>query len=176
MMKAITTFMKSLEANHPKGIRVRSRIAVICALAFIVIDIIFVAYNYNYLPEIIPEYQDVDGVFIEAVNKSTYISYDIQRLIMLLSAFFVAWAIKPCFKTQIIYKRVRCFIFDIVNLTITSAIAITMVEITIAKGESQDISYYSQWITFLFWFAVMAVELTYDLKKIRKENTITSNF
>lgn len=165
-----SSFMRTLEANHPKGIRLRSRIAVICALTFIVIDVIFVAYNYDYLPDVIPAFEDTYGIFIEAIEKSSYIGYDIQRLVMLLSAFIVAWAIKPCIKTAIIYKRVRCFILDIVNLTITSAIAMTMVELAIAKGESQEISYFSQWIAFLFWVVVMAIELTFDLKKIRKNN------
>lgn len=166
--KALSTFMKSLEANHPKGIRVRTRIAVICALAFIAIDVIFVAYNYNYLPDILPAFQDKNGILIEAIEKSAYIEYDVQRLIILLSAFLVAWAIKPCFKTRIIHERVQCFLLDIVNLTITSAIAITMIELAIAKGESQEISYAAEWQVFLFWVMVMAVELACDLKKIRK--------
>lgn len=169
--KAITatsSFMKALEANHPKGIRVRSRLAVICAVTFIIIDVIFLAFNYDYLPDVIPAFEDTKGIFVKAVEKSSYISYDIQRLAVLLSAFIVAWAIKPCFKTAIIYKRVRCFILDIVNLTITSAIAITMIELAIAKGEPKEISYFSQWMVFLFWIVVMAGELAYDLRKIRK--------
>ena len=165
---ATSSFIKALEANHPKGIRVRSRLAIICALTFIVIDFLFVAYNYDYLPDIIPAFEDTEGIFIEAVEKSSYIGYDIQRLVILLSAFIVAWVIKPCFKTAIIYKRVRCFILDIVNLTITSAIAMTMVELAIAKGEPQEISYFSQWIAFIFWVVVMAGELAYDLRKIHK--------
>ena len=169
--KAITTtssFLKTLEANHPKGIQVRSYLAVTCAMVFIVIDVIFVACNYDYLPDVIPAFEDTDGIFIEAIEKSSYIDYDIQRLVMLISAFIVTWAIKPCFRDALIYKRVRCFVLDIVNLTITSAIAMTMVELAIAKGESQEISYFSQWIAFLFWVAVMAVELAYDLRKLRK--------
>ncbi len=67
-------------------------------------------------------------------------------------------------------RRVRCFILDIVNLTIVSAIAVTMVELLIAKGESQELSYFSQWISFLFWVVVMAVELAFDLRKIRKDH------
>lgn len=163
-----SSFMKALEANHPEGIRVRSRIAVICALIFIIIDVIFLAYNYDCLPDIIPAFEDKEGIFIETVEKLSYIGYDIWRLAILLSAFIVAWAIKPCFKTDIVYKRVRCFILDIVNLTIVSAIAMTMVELAIAKGEPQEISYRSQWIAFLFWVAVMSVELVFDLRKIRK--------
>ena len=165
---ATSSFIKALEANHPKGIRVRSRLAIICALTFIVIDFLFVAYNYDYLPDVIPAFEDTDGIFIEAMEKSSYIGYDIQRFVLLLSAFIVAWAIKPYFKTAIIYQRVRCFILDIVNLTITSAIAMTMVELAIAKGEPQEISYFSQWIAFIFWVVVMAGELAYDLRKIHK--------
>lgn len=149
----------------------RSRLAIICALTFIVIDVLFVAYNYDYLPDVIPAFE----VFIEAMEKSSYIGYDIQRFVLLLSAFIVAWAIMPCFKTAIIYQRVRCFILDIVNLTITSAIAMTMVELAIAKGEPHEISYFSQWIAFIFWVVVMAGELAYDLRKIRtghKDNLI----
>lgn len=166
VLKASASFMKALEANHPKGIRLRSRIAVICALAFIVLDVIFVADSYEYLPDIV-SLKDSDGLFVRAVEKTAYIGYDIQRLIMLITAFFVAWAIKPCFRTPIIYKRVRCFILDIVNLTITSAIALTMVELAIALGDPQEVSYLSQWLSFLFWVAVMAVELAYDLRKIK---------
>lgn len=167
---AVSSCMNALAANHPKGIRVRSCIAVICAAVFIVIDIIFVACNYDYLPDIIPAFEDKGGIFIEAVEKSSFIGYDIQRLVALVSAFLVSWVIKPCFKTDLIYRRVRCFILDIVNLTIVSAIAVTMVELLIAKGESQELSYFSQWISFLFWVVVMAVELAFDLRKIRKDH------
>ncbi len=159
--------MKALEANNPKGIRVRSRIAVICALTFIVIDVIFVAYNYDYLPDVIPAFKDTNGIFIKEMEKWSFIGYDMQRLVVLISAFIVGWAIKPCFKTSIIYKRVRCLILDITNLTIMSAIAMTMLEVAIAKGESQEMSYFSQWIAFLFWVVVMSGELAYDLRKIR---------
>ncbi len=169
--KTISLSMKAMEANHVKGIRLRSRIAVICALLFIVIDIIFVAYNYDYLPNVIPSFKDSNGVFIEAIEKSAYIDYNIQRLIMLFSAFFVTRVIRPCFKARIIYKRVCCFILDVVNLTVTSAIAMTMVEVAMARGESQEISYFSQWIAFLFWIVVMTGELAYDLRKIRKRKT-----
>ena len=167
-----SSFLKALEANHPKGIRVRSRLAVICAVVFIVIDVIFVAYNYDYLPDIIPAFEDTEGIFIKAVEKSSYIGYDFQRLAILISAFIVAWAIKPCFKTDIIYRRVRCLILDIANLTIVSAIAMTMLELAIAKGESKEISYSSQWIAFLFWVVVMASEFAFDLRKIRKSGVV----
>lgn len=167
-MKTTSSFMKSLEADHPKGIQVRSRLAVICAMVFIVIDVIYVCYNYEYLPDVIPSFKDIGGIYIEEIEKTSFFIYNVERILILISAFIVAWAIKPCFKSDIIYKRVRCFILDIVNLTITSAIAITMIELAIAKGESMEISYFSQWFAFFFWVMVMSGELAYNLKKIRK--------
>lgn len=167
--KIIPSLMYSMEANHLRGIRIRTRIAVICALCCIAINTLFVAFNYNFIPNEIPAFHDVNGVYINASHKSVFFIYELEFLLLLLIVASVAKMIKTLFKDTLIYARTRCLLFDIANLYITSVVGITTILFAIARGDkTAELSYFSQVIIFLFWTAVMIFEYVVDLRKIRK--------
>lgn len=157
------------KADNLRGIRVRTRIAIICALCFIAIYTLFVSFNYDSIPNLVPEFHDADGVLIKAVHKAAFFRYGFEFILLFLLTILVTRIIRPFFKEQIIYARTRCMIFDIVNLYITTAGCITMILFAFAQGdESEELSYFSQSMILLFWALVMIVEYVFDLKKIRK--------
>lgn len=169
IFKSISSFFKLMTANHLRGIRFRTRFAIICASFFLLIDALFVAYNYHLLPNIVPSFYDADGIFIKAEQKSVFVRYIIELAALLTLTILISWIMKPWFKTPIIYARTRCLLFDITNLYITSVVSIIMILLIIAKGEkAEELSYWSQAIIFFFWTIVMVVEYIFDLKKLRK--------
>ncbi|MDO5446422.1 MAG: hypothetical protein Q4F34_01410 [Prevotellaceae bacterium] len=167
--KTARSIMKAMDASTPHGIRFRTRFAIICALVFIAIDTIFVTYNYKYIPNTVPILHDVNGVLVEERQKSVFFEYELERILMLIGTAIVAWLIKSRFKSIITYARTRCFLFDVVNLFITSLTGISMIELAIAKGEDPGtLSYFEEFMIFLFWFIVMLGEYINDVRKIRK--------
>ncbi len=169
VFKTISSFFKLMTANHLRGIRFRTHFAIICASFFLVIDALFVANNYHLLPDIVPSFYDVDGIFVKAEQKSVFVRYIIELVALLTLTILVSWIMKPWFKTPIIYARTRCLLFDIANLYITSVVSIIMILLIIAKGEAtEELSYWSQVIIFLFWTILMVIEYIFDLKKLRK--------
>ena len=161
--------MQSLTADNPRGIRIRTRIAIICALLFIVIDILFVTFNYRYIPFTVPGFHDVNGLEVVARHKSAFFQYELERILFFIFIAVVAWVIKPLFKPPILHARTRCLLFALANLFICTGIGISMIELAIAKGdETVEISYIWQYIVLLFWAIVLWIEYRMDLKKIRK--------
>ncbi len=167
--KIIPSLMNSMEASHLRGIRTRIHIAVICTLCSIAINTLFVAFNYNVIPNEIPAFHDVNGVYVDAVHKSVFFLYELEFLLLLLIVASVAKMIKTLFKDSLIYARTRCLLFETANLYITSVVGITTILLAIAKGDrTVELSYLSQVMIFLFWTAVMIFEYVVDLRKIRK--------
>ena len=156
-------------ADHLRGIRVRTRIAAVCALCFIAVYIVFVFFNYGGIPDIVPEFRDADGLLVKAVHKSAFLRYGLEFISLFLLAVLVPLIMRPLFKDEIKYARTRCLFLDIANLYITTAVCITMVLFAIARGDgSETLSYFSQSMLLLFWMVVMLAEYVTDLKKIRK--------
>lgn len=170
--RSIPAIMNSMKADHLEGVRLRTRIATVCALSFIAIYSIVAAFNYHAVPSTVPGFLDADGVLVEAYSRITFFRYSLELLLVLALTALVTRTIKPLFKDSFIYARTRCLVFDIANLYIATVAGILTVLVAIARGGDPDqLSYFEQILIFIFWTAVMVAEYVFDLRKSRKDQT-----
>lgn len=162
--------MEYITARSEAGISIRLWMAVLMAVVTLLVNVFYVAPEFDLLPQEVPLLFDMYGDVAEWGHKSNINDYAEIRLAFFVIMSLIACAICKFKGNTLIAKRQRLLIIDIANLVIMTAVGMSLVYIEIAHGDlSQKLSEHWEYLVMFFWIAVFLIEYITDKKHILKK-------
>lgn len=157
-----------LTARNEIGIKLRLWMAMIMSVAALLVNVFYIAPEYDRLPQVVPLFFDMFGEIAEWGHKSMLNDYAEIRIVFFIIMVIIAWALCRKKGNNLLGKRIRLLVVDIANLVITTGISMTLVYIEIAHGTSTEkLSEHWEYTVMFIGLLFIIIEYVTDKKHLK---------
>lgn len=160
--------LEYLTARTRAGINARLWMAVLMSVAALLVNVFYIAPQYDILPYTVPLFFDMYGNVAEWGNRSEINHFAEIRIGFFVVMLIVGWVIYKAKGCTLLARRAGLLAVDIANLIITTGISVTLVYIEIANGDNaQQLSEHWEYLVMSFWLLCLVVEYITDKRHIQ---------